>query len=298
MTVLTVIIVAVAIGGDPWADDVVSYVPGRGGVSGYDDPLTALGPPERFSGEGAFPGVVSQFQPAWTPLEIVSLAAGGSIVVAFDEPVVDDPWNPWGIDLLIFGNIGFSDDGDGGGRVAGYMGPEGGVISVSQDGVTWWTITSCTADGTTPTVGYLDAGPFDTAPGVIESDFTRPTDPRLTIDEVHGLWHEELQVLYGGSGGGSGVDLAEVGLEWITFVQITCPEGAQVSPEVDAMVDVAPRRQGDVNFDGVTSVLDLLMVIDAWGPLPPGGIPADFDLDGSVGILDLLIVLSGWGETP
>ena len=70
---------------DPWADFVVVWEPGIGGAPGYDDPQRSLGEPSRMSGLGIDPGVVSPFQPAWTPNELVSIGANGELVVGFDD---------------------------------------------------------------------------------------------------------------------------------------------------------------------------------------------------------------------
>ena len=53
---------------------------------------------------------------------------------------------------------------------------------------------------------------------------------------------------------------------------------------------------GDIDGDGVVSVVDLLTLLAAWGPNP--GHPADLDDDGNVGVTDLLILLSAWGPCP
>ena len=53
---------------------------------------------------------------------------------------------------------------------------------------------------------------------------------------------------------------------------------------------------GDLDGDGLVGILDLLLMLGAWGPCPdpPASCPADVDRDGTVGVLDLLIVLAGW----
>lgn len=52
----------------------------------------------------------------------------------------------------------------------------------------------------------------------------------------------------------------------------------------------------DLNGDGVVGILDLLMLLAAWGPCPAEvGCPADLDEDGVVGIIDLLLLLVNWG---
>src|SRR5947209_3693773 len=68
---------------------VVTYSPGTGSVSGYNDPSTALGEPTRYTGVGVFPGAVTPFNPAYLATEIVSIGRGGSLTLAFDHPVLD-----------------------------------------------------------------------------------------------------------------------------------------------------------------------------------------------------------------
>ncbi len=49
---------------------------------------------------------------------------------------------------------------------------------------------------------------------------------------------------------------------------------------------------GDLDGDGAVGVVDLLVVLGAWGPC---SCPADLDGDGTVGVLDLLLILAAWG---
>ena len=97
----------VACADSPFAASVVSYTPGAGAVAGFTEPSTTLGSPERFTGEGLFPQCVTPFQPAYRPNEIVSIGAGGSLVVAFDHDVLDDPRNPTRGNFLSLGTEQF-----------------------------------------------------------------------------------------------------------------------------------------------------------------------------------------------
>jgi hypothetical protein len=288
---------AAALVAEDFAVEVVSYDAGTNPTVGYTDPDVALGPPERFSGEGVFPGVVSVFQPAWRPDEIVSVGAGGHLVLRFDPPITDDPLNLYGIDLLVFGNAALADDAypDGACGTPCFLFSDGGGIAVSADGETWIDVPGLVADGLFPTEGYTDlADPYATEPGAAESDFTRPVDPRLGLSDLDGLTYAQILALYRGGGGGAGVDLAGTGLDSISYVRIDAPSDAFDAPEIDAVADVRPRLPGDIDLNGLVDVSDLLLLLASWGPDDPGDPPADFDGSGTVDIQDLLVLLANW----
>ena len=75
-------------------------------------------------------------------------------------------------------------------------------------------------------------------------------------------------------------------------------------PQAQVIVDMGafeftdfPPLLGDVNQDGVVNVVDLLIVINSWGPGPNPSvfIPADLDHNSVVNHLDLLLVVQHWG---
>jgi len=286
-------------GDDPFADDWIFYDQGANPAPGYTDPQTALCAPQRFTGEGVFPSVVSPFSPPFGIDEIVSVGAGGHLIVRFDTPVTDDPGNPFGIDLLIFGNTGFIDADWPNGIVGGALGNDGGVVEVSADGIEWHLAGGVPADGLFPTAGYLDAGPYDTEPGSSPTNFTRPVDPGVVIGDLIGLDHQDLIDLYDGAGGGTGIDLASVDLDSVSYVRITNPGDPATTPavEIDAFSDVSSDGgPGDIDTDGVVDVRDFLVLLADWGPCPvaPGCCRADVNGDGQVGIGDFLLILGAW----
>ncbi len=275
----------------PFASEVVSYNPGVGAVAGFTTPSVALGEPERFTGEGLFPTCVTPFAPSFRPNEIVSLGVGGVLVLAFDHPVLDDPRNPYGIDLLVFGNSFFTELKPGAG-VGGALASEGGRISISADGVMWTVVRGVAADGMFPTMGYRDSGPYSSVAGSINTDFLRPVNPTLTMNDLAGLDYESLVTLYDGSGGGAGVDIGAHGLSMVRFVRIEGAERAGYSPEIDAIADVAPLlNAGDLDGDGVVGAADLAMLLAAWNSDDP---VADLDGNGIVGAADLAQLLAAW----
>lgn len=233
----------IAIAADPWADQMVNY--SQGGTVGSDwvtsepftNPQTALGQPTRFAGTPeSFGTATTPFSSAYRSYEIVSLGAGGSLTLQFNEPVVDHPLNPFGIDMLIFGNSFYSIDFDAG-TATGPIDPNIGVIEVSANGVDYVPVTGG-ADGRFPTVGYLDTtDPFAATAGSVLSDFTKPVNP-AALTNVVGMNTAQIIAAYDGSGGGSGIDLAGSGLSSASFVRISNPAGSLRTIEIDALADV------------------------------------------------------------
>lgn len=225
-----------ALAADPWADEVVSFGSGVDSLPGYDQPAAALGSPERFTGEGVWPGAVTPFNPAWGVDEIYSIGIGGQLTLRFNEPVRNSAQNPYGIDLLVFGNAGLIDTDWPNGRAGGLFGG-GGVVEVSADGVDWRIVPAVAPCGMFPTLGYADlADPYAASPGSVLTDFTRPVDPSF---DPSGKGWAEVFAAYAGSGGGVGIDLAWIGLKEVSFVRITNPNGLE-SIEIDAVSDVVP----------------------------------------------------------
>lgn len=282
-------------GQDPWADEVIEYVPGASPAWGFTDPATTLGEPTRFTGNVFSSGVVSPFFPAFGTDEVVSIGAGGHLIVSFDEPVLDDPRNPHGLDLIVFGNAGMIDASYPDGYASGGLfGADGGLVDVSQDGLIWHVVPDVLADGSMPTIGWRDAGPYDQEPGDLPTSFVRPVPPGLVPADFAGMTTAQIVDTYALSGGGRAIDLAVVGLEWIAYVRVRNPSGALEHVEIDAFADVSPR--GDADEDGIVSVGDLLLVIAEWGATGPHGSLADFDGDGVVDTDDLLIVIANWED--
>jgi hypothetical protein len=243
---MRVVIVALLVGGmtpaimaaDPWADRVISYNPGLGAGT-YTNPSTALGQPTRFTGVGVFPGAVTPFNPAWMETELVSIGGGGHLTLAFDEPVLNNPANPYGIDLLIFGNAGFIDIDYPNGIVGGLFGQSGAArVELSSDGQVWVTATGIAPDRLFPTLGYLDlTDPYSVAPGNVLSDFTRPVDPAF---DPMGKTFAQIIAGYKGSGGGAGVDIGAFGLGSVSFVRFTNLSSNPAAFQIDALAAVAP----------------------------------------------------------
>jgi hypothetical protein len=233
------LVAGTSLAADPWADQVIGYTPGVGVAPGYDQPGNGLGSPSRYSHDPVpeWSSVVSAFAPAYLPEQVASIGPGGSLTLGFDEPVTNDTGNPFGIDLLVFGNAFYSVNfvtGITNGALGGTN--AAGVIEVSQDGIVWHAVPGVRPDSHFPTLGYSDlSDPFSSTPGVVEADFTRPVDPTFN---AAGLDYFGVLAGYAGSGGGTGVSLDAVGLPWISFVRLSLPSDATGTIEVDGLSDV------------------------------------------------------------
>lgn len=187
-----------------FASSVVSYEPGVGYAvefgtgNGYTRTGAALGAP---SASGPW-GEIDPFNAQSGIDEIVSLGVGGSLVVRLDQPAVNSPANPYGMDFIVFGNAGFiiiNGDYTGGGVTDGSLyGHNTGStrVSVSADGVSFYTLDLSLAP--------VADGYFPTDP---TGDFTRPMDPALTGLSFDNQDMAGIRSLYAGSAGGTAFDL-------------------------------------------------------------------------------------------
>lgn len=116
--VMVPILHSTAMASDPWADTVVDASKSLNGSDLYNDPKSVLGSPTRsfydwYQGAqmaaSVVVGVFNLDAPDGNKV-ITTLNGDEFIKVRFDEPVEDDPENPYGIDLLVFGNSFFYSD--------------------------------------------------------------------------------------------------------------------------------------------------------------------------------------------
>lgn len=213
--------------GTPFAASVVSYRPGSNVPVGYDSPLAALGAPSVDT--AAWPSgrePVTPFTSAWEPSQVVTIGAGGELVVAFDHDVKNNPGNPFGIDLIVFGNAFFFDMD----WPNGWTGPsamahfEPARIAVSLDGILWREIVGLAVDALFPTDGAGDP--------------LRPVDPSLGLSDFDNKTLAEIRALYAGSAGGTGIDIGQVGLDAIRYVKVWQDAGDDWTTDIDAFAAV------------------------------------------------------------
>ena len=181
-----------------------------------DNPENVLGRPTiDSSGDDWYipedsPAPVNPVYPAFRYYELLFLGEEGYITVKFNHRVADDENNPYGIDLIVFGNsmqvIGAGQGWTNGDPALTTVGPSGytepGIVSVSQDGTTWYSFTNDSdfmeynsnfiVFSNDPNDSYYDPndGPFCDAfaptLGRVYSYDPRYADPNLITDPNNG----------------------------------------------------------------------------------------------------------------
>ncbi|MCL2330749.1 MAG: hypothetical protein FWC56_05555 [Phycisphaerae bacterium] len=327
-----------------YAVEVLSYDPDADGIGydsinsayWFDDPTAALGRPtvdttgDIFSTGPATRAVpvVPVYQP-FRYFEVVTIGKGSQLTLKFDHPVEDDTLNPCGIDFIVFGNTNM--------KVAGksqwqngdpnlftltgtVVAPEPAKVSVSQDGITWYTFENGPyADDFPPTLGrcydpdHYETSLWNNLWWGEPTDPTYPIDPRLTASSFTGQTVAQMAIKYGWSAGGTGFDLADLPdlpppepphqHRWIQYVRISNPINSEVTPEIDAVADVRPRVLPDLDCDSDVDEQDMeiflaCMTGPGMGPPRPDCERADFDQDGDIDMDEFAILqrcLSGSG---
>jgi hypothetical protein len=267
---------------NPYAVEV-TRAHGPFGASPYDEPTAVLGAPATqfydplgaFSGgttnrrvklvEGAY-NVAPSTNALLTPKLLLTLSGGSEIMVRFDHPVYDDPANPYGIDLLVFGNSFFTpnalvnDSTDMNTcLLTGGAFYEPLKVSVSP-GYTGQPGEQPTDPDTWPWYRY-DNGPYGDSAFPTQAfqwnrattnwsaelmDFTKPVNPAMnTIISAGGLSAADAIGLYDGAGGGTGFDLSASGFSWIQYLKVEGIDPDFSDGEIDAVAIVRPMVVGD-----------------------------------------------------
>ena len=309
-----------------FAIDVNQYNPGDAGSIPNDDrtglpfsdPHTALGRPSIDTvGDGAAAPynstvpVVPVF-PVWRSYEAVSIGWVGHLTLKFNQPVRDDENNPFGYDFIVFGNsfqkIGGEQDWLSGNpanvtSLFRDVTREPGVVSLSQDGIKWFTFTadanfvegtiekfddpnflgdatfsdSTYADDFAPTLGRV----YDPCLSTWWGEPTNPTlplDPNTTKNMFQGKTVAEICLIYGDSAGGTAFDVSRFNLpvdsngrKWFIYVRIDNPRSYGATPEIDAVSDISacgdwkhPFPAGDINKDCRVNLQDFSILAGSW----------------------------------
>lgn len=311
-----------------FAVEVVEYMPG-GGIpthywtgQPYNNPQAALGRPTIDTvGDGAAapPGQavpVVPVYPAWLPSEVVGIGFGGRLVLRFGRRVYDAPDNPFGKDLIVFGNSFQNISGSqywlmGNPALLATLNKpctkEPAVISVSQDGLNWFTFTMDEAYRINPNfsdpnfpgcygfLGDFFADAFAPTLGRVyepglpgwwgqETDPTLPLDPAVLETDFRNTTLAQITLKYGKSAGGTALDISQfplpvdpqTGRKWIQYIRFDNPRTSGATPEIDAVARVRGRSEripaADITGDGRVDLEDLVQLSADWLKGAEGGV--------------------------
>ena len=181
---------------------------------------------------------------------ITEITNGGQITVMMGRKVYHDPNNPYGIDLVVFGNSFFSASGTSGGvsdstdldtaQLGSGIYGHSTTVSVSPDGTNWYTFSNTASLFPDNAYRWDDANHSWTDE---QLNPTKPLNPSVYATDFAGK-----TVAYGldqfiGSAGGTGYDLQESGFPWIQYVRVE--PGSNTYTVIDAIAAVNPAVEGD-----------------------------------------------------
>jgi hypothetical protein len=232
-----------------FADSVASYEPGAETTPRFRNPAAALGAPSQIN---PFGEETDPFNPPYGTNQVVSVGAGGWLVLEFHTPILNHPNNLHGYDFILFGNSGFVITNDFDPATFDWIGtpatdgslfgfnPGESRVSVSRDGVEFFTLD--------PALAAVVDGPFPTDGA---GDPHRPPLPGLALSDFAGATLEDIRTLYDGSAGGTAYDIGwavdaqgqAVFLPEVNFIRIDVLSGKS---EIDAVASVSrnPRFGG------------------------------------------------------
>ncbi len=169
---------------DPYADSVVSYVPGTGISSSYENTNAPLGAPS---------STATVTVPASGTNTIIGIGNGGELTLEFNSPILNDPTDhAYGLDFTVFGNDFFA---LGGGQISYLYDHPGLTLWVSEDNFTYYQLAAPQgADDSYPTEGSGDPG--------------LPVNPSLSLSSFDGLTPAAAVADYAGSAGGSSYSIS------------------------------------------------------------------------------------------
>jgi hypothetical protein len=231
----------------------------------YNLAATALGSPERFTGEGVFPGAVTPFSPPFLRDELVSIGEGGQLTLRLSNYARPQAGAP---EIGIFSNVGLADQAYPNGQVgspASTFGTDSALVEVSADGVSWKSLGNTAFD--IPTNGYTDVtDPYSGTAGSAPSDFQQPCAG--TLDDFSGLKYYnagggDILGLLAGSGGGKWLDISGTGLSKVGYVRFSVADDGNPNVKLNFDLDAVSISHAALGTATVPEPATLLLVAHA-----------------------------------
>jgi hypothetical protein len=233
----------------------------------YNNPTAVLNSPalQFFDPmDGSVTDRVSIIDPAYnvTPSGsniLVKIDDGGQITVQMGRKIYTDPSHPYGVDLVIDGNSCFDGLSSGTGNVSDNTDLSAitftsssklghpAVVSVSQDGVSWFTFTNVQTVFPDEAYRWDDTNSSWTTE---QMNPTKPLNPYLYTNNFAGQTVSAALDQFSGASGGSGYSLQKLGLPWIQYVRI------QPAPGTYAVIDAIAAADPVVTGDALTIAPD------------------------------------------
>ena len=185
-----------------FADQVVSYTPGAD-VTTYNQPGSALGKPGGNVGSGTF----NPFVPNFATTELVQVGFGGELTLQLSNYVTVN-YTPGVREIGVWENVGLTASGGSARNPAEVFGADSAVVSVSADGVNWFSLNSGQPIlFNLPGNYYVNAAGINTAPPAspVLADFGQPFTG--TLADFNGQSFADTIATLGGSAGGTWLDL-------------------------------------------------------------------------------------------
>ncbi|MFZ1074697.1 MAG: hypothetical protein WAO21_14825 [Verrucomicrobiia bacterium] len=231
---------------------------GVSSTSPYNDPTAVLNRPtlkfvDQF-GTGTTNRVKIIEPPYWTAPDgspvITKILNGGQVTVKMGRKIYDDPNNPYGVDLIVYGNSFFQASGisgfisDGTDLDSAMLGSSPGghptTVSVSQDGTNWFAFNN------TPVIFPDNAYRWDETNDTWtdeEMNTTKPLNPSVPGMNFSGQSVASGLDQFIGAVGGTGYNLKASGFPWIQYVRVQPGPGTYTI--IDAIAAVDPAVVGD-----------------------------------------------------
>ena len=183
---------------------------------------------------------------------IAEITSGGQITVKLGRKVYHDPNNPYGTDLMVYGNSFFTGISGASGPVSdetdlstvnltsSSVAGHATIVSVSQDDTNWYSYATVSPLFPDQSYRWDDTNGSWTAE---ETNPNKPVNPYIYTNNFAGGTVAGALDQFVGAAGGTGYNLAASGLPWIQYVRIT--PGAGTYTVIDAIAAVNPVAVGD-----------------------------------------------------
>ncbi len=213
------------------AAEVIAYTSGSGANTTYADPQAALGAAP--TDTGAFMGTtyyVTPFNAPYDAAENVSIGLGGSLTLRMENYILPVDGQPeLGVMSYQFFNQNNWPTGGTGTTATIFRPSQQAIVEVSEDGLAWSAL-----NAGSPITLDIPANAFQDTAGTLPSDYGLPFTGTVSSFDGTSSIQTTLDV-YGGSAGGTWLDISPTGLSQVGYVRFSVPGDAAASFELESL---------------------------------------------------------------